>query len=123
MKFTIKSEKPEEASSGCVILGIFEEHKLSPAAIQFGKATGGGLLSQLVKDGDIDGKCGKTLLIHYPEGAHYDRVMLAGCGEESEFNEERYCKAIASTARAANACGATDALSYLADLKVNKRGG
>jgi len=122
MKFTIKSEKPAEASSGCVILGVFEEHKLSAAAIQFDKATGG-LLSKLVKDGDIDGNCGKTLLIHYPEGARCDRVMLVGCGKESEFNEERYCKAVASTARTANACGATDALSYLTDLKVNKRDG
>jgi leucyl aminopeptidase len=122
MKFTIKSEKPAEASSGCVILGVFEEHKLSAAAIQFDKATGG-LLSKLVKDGDIDGSCGKTLLIHYPEGARCDRVMLVGCGKESEFNAEHYCKAVASTAHAANACGATDALSYLADLKVNKRDG
>ena len=122
MKFTIKSEKPAEASSGCVILGVFEEQKLSAAAIQFDKATGG-LLSKLVKDGDIDGSCGETLLIHYPEGARCDRVMLVGCGKESEFNEERYCKAIASMARAANACGATDALSYLTDLKVNKRDG
>jgi len=122
MKFTIKSEKPAETSSGCVILGVFEEQKLSPAATQFDKATGG-LLSRLVKAGDIDGSCGKTLLIHYPEGAGCDRVMLVGCGKESEFNEESYCKVIANTARAANACGATDALSYLAELKVDKRDG
>jgi len=122
MKFTIKSEKPAEATSGCVILGVFEEHRLSAAATQFDKATRG-LLSKLAKAGDIDGKCGQTLLIHHPEGARCDRVLLVGCGKESEFNEESYCKAIASTARAANACGATDALSYLAELKVNKRDG
>ena len=33
MKFTIKSEKPAEASTGCVILGVFEEHKLSEVAM------------------------------------------------------------------------------------------
>ncbi|MCK5479499.1 MAG: leucyl aminopeptidase [Gammaproteobacteria bacterium] len=122
MKFTIKSEKPAEARTGCVILGVFEKHKLSPAAARFDKAAGG-LLTRLVKDGEIDGTCGKTLIIHYPEGALCDRVMLVGCGKEGEFNEECFCKAVSSTAKAANACGATDAVSYLAELKVNKRDG
>ncbi len=122
MKFTIKSEKPAEASTGCVILGVFEGQELSSAAAQFDRATRG-LLSKLVKDGDIDGTSGKTLLVHYPDGAKCERVMIVGCGKESEFNEESYCKAVTSTARAANACGATDAISYLAGLKVNKRDG
>jgi len=122
MNFTIKSEKPAEIKTGCVILGIFEEHQLSPAADRFDKATGG-LLSRFVKDGEIDGTCGKTLVIHYPDGANCDRVMLVGCGTENEFNEERYCEAVASAALAAHACGATDAVSYLGELKVGKRDG
>ena len=41
MKFSIKSEKPAAVRTGCVILGVFEHRKLSPAAIEFDKSTGG----------------------------------------------------------------------------------
>ena len=117
MKFTIKKEEPANIRTGCVILGIFEHRKLSPAAAQFDKATDG-LLKQLLHDGEMDGKCGKTLLVHYPAAAKCERVLLVGCGEATELNEHNYRKAVASATRAANQSGATDAVSYLAELDV-----
>ena len=38
MKFTIKSEKPATVKTGCVILGVFENHKLSSDAALFDKS-------------------------------------------------------------------------------------
>jgi leucyl aminopeptidase len=55
MKFTIKHENPGAVKSGCVILGVFETRKLSDAASSFDRTTRG-LLSKLLKDGEIDGK-------------------------------------------------------------------
>ena len=117
MKFTIKNEEPANIRTGCVILGVFEHRQLSPAATQFDKTTHG-LLKKLLHDGEMDGKCGKTLLVHYPTGARCERVLLVGCGKESELNGRNYRKALASAARAANQSGATDAVSYLAELDV-----
>ena len=37
MKFTVKSEHPGKIKAGCVILGVFEKRRLSPAAIEFDK--------------------------------------------------------------------------------------
>ncbi|MGB5439011.1 MAG: leucyl aminopeptidase [Gammaproteobacteria bacterium] len=122
MKFTIKSEKPAETRAGCAILGVYEKNRLSPSAAQFDKATAG-LLSKLLKAGEINGSCGTTLIVHYPEGARCERVMLVGCGEENELNEEHYCQAVASAASAVKASGATNAISYLSELKVGKRDG
>ena len=63
MKFTIKSEEPANIRTGCVILGIFEHRKLSPAAARFDKTTRG-LLKKLLHDGEMDGKCEQTLMVH-----------------------------------------------------------
>ena len=118
MKFTIKSEEPANIRTGCVILGVFEHRQLSPAAARFDKATGG-LLKKLLQDGEMDGKCGKTLVVHYPADAKCERVMLVGCGKADELNGRNYSKVVASAARATNQSGATDAASYLAELDVS----
>ena len=55
MKFTVKSEKPGKVKAGCVVLGVFEKRRLSNAAGEFDKTTRG-LLTQLLKDGEMDGK-------------------------------------------------------------------
>jgi leucyl aminopeptidase len=120
MKFSIKSEKAANIRSGCVILGVFEHRKLSAAAVQFDKTTQG-LLKKLMHDGEMDGKCGQTLIVHYPAGAKCERVLLVGCGKASEFNGRNYSKVIASASLAANRSGARDAVSYLAELDVTGR--
>ena len=117
MKFTIKSEEHSQACFLRWLLGIFEHRKLSPAAARFDKTTQG-LLKKLLHDGEMDGKCGKTLVVHYPAGAKCERVLLVGCGKADEFNGRNYRKAVASAARATSQSGATDAVSYLAELDV-----
>jgi leucyl aminopeptidase len=120
MKFTIKSEQPAAVKSGCVVLGVFERRKLSDAASRFDKATQG-LLADLMKDGEMDGKTGQTLLVHYPRDARCERVLLVGCGKQQEFSDSRYRDALVSAARAVNGSGATDAVSFLAELDVKPR--
>jgi leucyl aminopeptidase len=120
MKFTVKNEKPASVKTGCVILGVFERRKLSASATQFDKTTRG-LLSKLLHDGEMDGKCGNTLTVHYPSGAKCERVLLVGCGKPSDFNDRNYTKAVTSAAQAVHASGAGDAVSYLADLDVVDR--
>jgi leucyl aminopeptidase len=120
MKFTIKNEKPARIKTGCVILGVFENRKLSAAAAAFDKSSRG-LLTRLLQAGDMDGKCEQTLIIHHPQGGNCERVLLVGCGKQSDFNAGAYRKAVAVAARAVDASGATDAVSYLAELEVCDR--
>jgi leucyl aminopeptidase len=120
MKFTVKSEKPGAVKAGCVVLGVFEKRRLSAAAAEFDKTTRG-LLTRLTKDGEMDGKCGQTLLVHYPRGAHCERVLLVGCGKAKEFGDKAYRDAVAAAAGIVNSSGASDALSYLAELDVHGR--
>jgi len=117
MKFTVKSEHPASVKTGCVILGVFERRKLSEPASRFDKTTRG-LLAKLLADGDMDGKSGQTLLLHSPRGAKCERVLLVGLGKPSDFNSRVYATAVASATLAVNASGASDAVSYLAELDV-----
>ena len=98
MKFTIRNEKPAGIKTGCVILGVFEHRRLSEAASRFDKTTRG-LLTRLLKDGEMDGSCGQTLMVHYPRGAACERVLLVGCGKAEKFNAGNFSSAVASAAR------------------------
>ncbi len=120
MKFTVKSEKPAAIKSGCIVLGVFERRKLTDAAQQFDKTTRG-LLTSLMKDGEMDGKCGQILLVHYPRGTRCERALLVGCGKQHKFSDRQYRQVVAVAARTVNASGAVDAASYLADLEVPGR--
>ncbi|MGD8311247.1 MAG: leucyl aminopeptidase [Gammaproteobacteria bacterium] len=117
MKFTVKSEKPAGVKTGCVILGVFERRRLSEAASRFDKTTRG-LLTRLLQDGDMDGECGRTLMVHYPRGAACERVLLVGCGKPGKLDAGNYSRAVTSAATSVEQSGATDAVSYLAELEV-----
>jgi hypothetical protein len=55
MEFHVKSGNPEKQRTACVVVGIFEARRLSSDAARLDEATDG-LLSLLVRRGDIDGK-------------------------------------------------------------------
>ncbi len=118
MKITIKQEKPGTVKTGCVILGVFERRKLSDAASHFDRTTRG-LLTQLLKEGEMDGKAGQTLLVHHPRGAKCERALLVGCGKARDFDAGAYRKAVASATLAVNNSGAGDAISFLAELDAS----
>ena len=120
MKISVTSEKPAAIKSGCVILGVFERRKLSPAAAQFDKATNG-LVKKVLADGEMGGSIGQTVLVHYPSGAKCERVLLVGCGKAADLNARAYQQAVEHAAKAVNGCGADDAASYLAELDVIER--
>ena len=77
MEFSIKSGKPEKQRSGCVIVGVYENGKLSPAASAIDKAASG-LVASVHSRGDIDGKPGSSLLLQSVPGVASERVLLVG---------------------------------------------
>jgi len=59
--------------------------------------------------------------VHFPRGAGCERVLLVGCGKQSDFNDKRYREAVVNAANAMNGSGAKDAVSYLAELNLKGR--
>ena len=104
MEFSIKSGSPEKQRSACVVVGVFETRKLTPAAKQL-DAAANHYLSEIIRRGDIDGKAGSTLLLHDVPATRCERVLLVGLGKEKEligqceWMEARYRQSTTRTAQ------------------------
>jgi leucyl aminopeptidase len=120
MEYFVKSGNPEKQRVACVVVGIFDRRSPSEAADTIDKASDG-VISGVMRRGDLDGKAGQTLMLHNVPGTFADRVLLVGLGKERVFDDAAYRKASAVAARALRATGAIDAVSYLTHLPVKGR--
>ena len=120
MEFSIKSGSPEKQRSACIVVGVFEPRKLTaPAELIDGASKG--YLSDIVRRGDMEGKAGRTLLLHNVPGLLGDRVMLVGVGREKDFREREYREAIRAAVKTLDETGAFDGSIYLTEVAVKKR--
>ena len=117
MEFSVKSGTPEKQRSGCLVVGVFDNRKLSSVAEQIDGVTGGALAA-ILRRGDLDGRLCQTLLLHNLPNLPSERVLLVGCGKEKEFGEARYREVTSRAIAVLKDTGATEVTSYLTDLEV-----
>ncbi|HHJ12997.1 MAG TPA: leucyl aminopeptidase [Gammaproteobacteria bacterium] len=118
MDFIAKTGDAEKIATGCIVVPVFEPRQLSPAAQRLDKASRG-QLNQLLRQGDIDPGRGKTTLILNPAGrVKAARILVVGCGKRKKLDAQSFARIVSAAAKAANACGATEAVSCLAELEV-----
>jgi len=117
MEFSIKELSPEKAKTGCVVVGVYQEHELTAPARRLDQAAKGKLRQALR---DLSGKTGSTLLARLP-GIAAERVLLVGLGERREFAEPAYRDAVRAAANALRDLGAKDAALYLGRLDSGQR--
>ncbi len=116
MQFSIKAIAPEDAKSGCVVVGIYEGAQLSPSASSLDKSLGG-RIAQLRSSGDADGKSGSVKLL-YPAAKHDVRVLLVGLGPNGPLQPKAFREIARSTVLAIAGTGAKDAIAYLTEIPV-----
>ncbi|NOX08529.1 MAG: leucyl aminopeptidase [Gammaproteobacteria bacterium] len=117
MQFSVKSGNPEKQRTGCVVIGVCEPRKLSDDAKTIDHLCNG-LLSGILRRGDMEGTAGKTMLIPAPANSPFDRILLVGCGKERDLDSTRYKMILANTAKALDESGTNDAMSYLANMNI-----
>jgi leucyl aminopeptidase len=120
MEFSIKSGSPEKQRSACIVVGVFEPRKLTAPAELLDTASKG-YLSDIIRRGDMEGKSGRTLLLHNVPGLLGDRVLLVGLGREKDFREREYREAIRAAVKTLDETGAFDGSIYLTEVPVRKR--
>jgi len=120
MEFTIKSGSPEKQRSACVVVGVFDNRKLSLSAELVDRASNG-YISEIIRRGDMEGKLGATLLLHNVRGTLADRVLLVGLGKEREFRDKEFRSAVKSAVKLLNETGSYEAVIYLTEEKVKRR--
>ncbi len=98
IKVTVKDTRPQDVKAGTLIIGLFEKTKKLPADLkQVDKATSG-YLERLVKSGDFKGKSGSCTWL-YPPDAPFERLLVVGLGNATEFGPEAFRRAMGSAAR------------------------
>ena len=120
MEFNIKNGNPQNQSADCVVVGVFEGNQLSDAASELESATNNAL-SNILKNGDFDGKVGATLLLHQLAGIESTRVMLVGLGKPEELNIKHLRKSVRAVIKAMPKGVATASL-FLAENTVSETG-
>ena len=99
MEFSIKIGNPEKQRNDCLIVGVFENKKLSASAELIDVASGNAI-SAVIKAGDMSGDLAATLLMHQLPNVMAKRVLLVGLGKQSEFGVKQYLKAIRAAVKA-----------------------
>jgi leucyl aminopeptidase len=106
------------AKSGCLVVGVYDNQKLSPAAQSLDKKSE---ISAALKSGDISGKAGSTLLLRGVSTAAAERVLLVGLGKEDDVSEKDFTTAVQAIAKAFGTLGAADAIVALPFASVKGR--
>ncbi|WP_050476827.1 leucyl aminopeptidase [Herbaspirillum rhizosphaerae] len=122
MDFSIKTLDAKTsvtaAKTGTLVVGVFENRKLTPAAQALDKM---GAIASALKSGDITGKPGTTLLLRGLTGVAAERVLLVGLGADEEIADKSFSSATQAAVRALTTVGANDALVVLPLDKIKGR--
>lgn len=122
MDFIVKSENLEQQRTGCIVVGVYEDGRLSPSAMTLDTISGHALNAALSR-GDLEGELGTTLLLPGIPKVASARVLLVGLGPEQEFAENSYHTALCTATRALSTTGADEATFCLHELPVHGRDG
>ena len=120
LELELNRDAPATAQTGCVVVGVYADQTLTPAA-QALNAASGGRLTALIERGDLSGKTGKVAMLHDLPGVTAPRVLAVGLGEAAKFGVPQYLKAVGDAARALKAGAADRALFTISEVEVKDR--
>ena len=119
MNFSIKSASLQNATTSCLVLGVYQNKGLPDLTAAVDKVTRKSL-SKILDAGDINGALGQTLLVHNPEGVRAKRILLVGLGKKSEFGRKKFITAVENTASVLKKYSLEDAMDTLVNTPVNE---
>ena len=120
LQFSLNQTAPATAAVDCVVVGAFADGSLTPAAAAIDTASGG-KLKALIERGDVEGKTGKTALLHDLPNIAAPRVLVIGLGDAGKFGTPQYIKAVGDAARALKTGVVKSALLTLGEIAVKDR--
>ncbi len=120
MDISVKRGHAHEQKTACLIVGVHAGKRLSAAAEALDKATRG-LVSRLVKRGDVGGALNETLMLPEAPGTGAERVLLVGCGKPDGLKPAEYLALVQKVARTVSDAGLRNAVSCLGGIHVRDR--
>lgn len=106
MEFNIKVIDPSQigqktlltSKNECLIMGLFEDATFVGLAKSIDQASSG-LLSRLMKSGEMTGKKNTHVLLHEIANTNVARILIIGLGKQAEFHERVWANSIRYTLR------------------------
>ncbi len=120
MEFSIKPLVPGRNASGCTVVGVYADRKLSEAATTLDK-TSKGYIRRVIDRGDMAGAIGSSLMLHDVPGIASTRVLLLGLGPKAEFAEKQFRRCITTAIEVLAQTGTVDAELHVTELAVGRR--
>ena len=106
-------------NSGCAVVPVFSRKKLSAAANQLDKSNKG-LITGALRNGDIQGALGETLMLQTGNERGARRILLVGAGTASKLDIQSGRKIAAAIIRGLRASKCKDACLHIEELGVEK---
>jgi leucyl aminopeptidase len=120
MEFHTSQTQPLTQKTHCAVMAIFQGGKLSAAAQALDEASQG-LIKKLIKNGDLKGEVGDSVIVHNPAGCAAERVLLLGFGKAEGCSSSDFRRAIDSGAKAVKQTGSQHVHLFLEDVAVDGR--
>ncbi len=116
MELSARTLDPLSLKTDCLVVPVGENNALPGMTAAIDRATGG-LISRRLANGDIDGKCGSTLLLHEPSGLSARRLLLVGVGKGS-VTVQQFLKICQVAAKVVCSDSIASAATTLAEIPV-----
>jgi leucyl aminopeptidase len=120
LKFTLAADAPEAAAVPSIVVGLYEDRALTPAAQRIDERSGGAL-KRLIESGDANGTAGSVAVLFHLPNVAAARVVLAGLGEQKKLDAAAYYRAVNESARVLKTLPIDSAVSYLPEVDVPGR--
>ena len=119
MNYLIETNSLETLQTDCIVVGVYNNQQISNAAQTVDNVING-LISTVVKRGDILGKIGDTLLLNVIPNSNIERVLLVGLGEQKPLTTKNYRKILAATIGAIKKLRFNSVTVALTDCEIEK---
>ncbi|NIM28257.1 MAG: leucyl aminopeptidase [Gammaproteobacteria bacterium] len=120
MDFRVSKIVADSQKTDCMVVGVFESHRLSPSAQAINDA-GAGELLKIIRRFQMQASVGNTLMLNNLHEVAASQVMLVGCGKKESMPASRYSRVLRSCMERLADGGAEDAVVCLTELDVKDR--
>jgi len=120
MKYSISSASPASLTTDCLIVPIWNKTLTDESAKKLDSACNKAM-SKILRNGDLSGKPGETLMIHGLEGIKAKRILLASCGDPKKLVAKQYLKLIKACLQALLKSNASSAHFLITGLTATDR--
>ena len=117
MRYALTSTEPVKEQADCLIVGVFQNKKLSRVAEQLDQASQGAIRNLLAK-GDLAEEVGRSLLLYSMPGVSSSRILFVYCGEEGKLKPSDFRKLSGCVASVVKSAKWDRVVNYLTDLEV-----